>query len=81
MANSKDTAKSLDELSPYDYFPYASYIKGRTGGSGWANGSDFKRHKTLAHAKTALRGASYLGEVDKRIYQWDESKQEWQEVV
>lgn len=47
---SGDTASDLSNLSPYEVFPFASYIEGRAGREA------FKRHSTLAHAKAAISG-------------------------
>lgn len=71
-----DVASKLEDLSPYDYFPYATYVEGRTnGGDSWK--SFYKRHKTLTHAKLSLR-ASRGGE--KRLYEWDMKRIEWVEL-
>jgi hypothetical protein len=70
---SADLARKLDDLQPFEHYPYASFVKNRTGG-------DFKRHKTLAHAHNATsaknvwnRGYSPVTE----IYRWDDETKGW----
>lgn len=58
----RDYAPELKGLVPYEFFPYASYMKGRTGG-------DFKRHKTLAHAKSAVNQYGF-GKPARAVYEW-----------
>ena len=78
-----DTAAKLEELSPYgEYFPWATEITGRTNGSGWNGGQDFKRHRTLAQARSAI--TTYFSNGGNKsaktgIYRWNELLQEWQE--
>lgn len=66
-----DTAKSLAELSPQgEWYGYASYIEGRTNGTGSNHDGDFKRHKTLGHAKSAV-APWFDGQQRKTaVYQW-----------
>lgn len=70
MGNS-DQGNSLEKLTPIEHYPYASYLKGRTGG-------DFKRHKTLAHAKAAVNQRIRLGET--HLYRWHEESGKWLEL-
>jgi hypothetical protein len=69
---SSDVARNLNDLLPFEMYPYASYLQGRTnGGTNYEGSADFKRHKTLGHAKSATgavsRRAGYPG---SKIYTW-----------
>lgn len=82
--NIKDTSDKLDDLNPYEFFGFASYIPGRNQGRYWVGGGDFKRHKTLAHAKSAIRSsASSIGNFDTapcKVYAWNGVTEAWEEV-
>lgn len=71
---SKDEiAKYIVDLKPYEYFPFASFVRGRTNGTGSQHGGEFKRHKTLAHAKSATSSShGYVrdGEKETHLYKW-----------
>lgn len=71
-----DIAASLEDLTPYDFYPYATYVEGRTnGGDSWK--SFYKRHKTLAHAKLSVR-ASRGGTT--KVFQWNVELNTWEEL-
>lgn len=73
-----EVALKLEDLSPYDFFPFASYVPGRTNG-GETYKTYYKRHRTLAHAKTAIRAArGHEGE--PKVFQWDVESEKWVEV-
>lgn len=87
MVNQSEVSKTLEDLNPVEEYPYATYIEGRTHGSGWAGGDDYKRHLTLAQAKSAVtlaqRSSSIVvrdedGKVtgqrapETRIYRWSQ---------
>jgi hypothetical protein len=83
MPTQADKSKSLDELSPTDWFPYATYIPGRTNGDGWNGGYDYRRHKTLGQAKSAISGSRFNSVADSdnaKIYQYDVQTEKWVEV-
>ena len=70
---SADLAGSLDDLRPFESYPYASFVKGRSGG-------DFKRHKTLTHARgaTSSKNSWNRGHSPATgIYQWDDNTKGW----
>ena len=79
MSN-KDVAKSLEDLSPIEFYEYASYVPGRTNGSGWNGGTDFKRHPQLHHAKVAVKAVR--NRPDTKIYRWvgDVFTGKWEEI-
>ncbi len=70
QGRSGDTASDLSRLSPYEVYPFASYIQQRSGGE------PFKRHATLAHAKSAISGFQMTGRnlnnttIPSKIYRW-----------
>ena len=70
-----DIAKELADLSPHEFYGFASYMKGRTNGNGWSNG-DYKRHKTLGQAKSSI---SYGGGFE-RLYEWSVETSAWVEI-
>jgi hypothetical protein len=75
---SADIAERLADLNPYEFFGFASYLEGRTNGVG-TNYGEFKRHKTLGHAKSAI--AHWNGRNGtRRLYRWDTELEEWAEL-
>ena len=74
----EDIAKTLDELTPHSFYGFATYLEGRTNGTGW-NYGEYKRHKTLGHAKSAISNTNSRG-YTRRLYQWDEATSAWVEV-
>ena len=76
---SKDTATSLQDLSPQgEWYGYASYIQYRN------DTGDFKRHKTLGHAKSAIKfilKSKFKSTV--ALYEWVGTLQNgsWVEIV
>lgn len=82
-SNSKsDVAATLSELSPFVFYEYASYVPGRTNGSVKFEAHDYKRHLTLAHAKSAIKNSRFVG-VDPsecKIYRFDTTTNGWHEV-
>jgi hypothetical protein len=70
---SADLARKLDDLQPFEHYPYASFVKNRTGG-------DFKRHKTLGYARNAVRStmAGTQGQIlHSALYRWDDETKGW----
>lgn len=70
---SADLARSLDDLEPFERYLYASFVKGRTGG-------DFKRHKTIGHARNAIGSGNSWNRghaPTTALYQWDDETKEW----
>lgn len=84
MSNTnKDTAEVLSELSPYDLFEFATYLPGRSNGTG-ARGADFKRHRTMGHAKAAIASSRSNGGRNTehaKIFMWMPDTFSWQEVA
>jgi hypothetical protein len=75
---SSDIAANINELAPHEFYGFASFLEGRTNGVGW-NYGEYKRHKTLAHAKSAISNTNSRG-YTRRLYQWDESTSAWVEI-
>jgi len=73
-----DIAGDLAELSPFEFYPFASFLEGRTNGQGWNYGED-KRHKTLGHAKAAISHTS-VRPGERRLYKWSEESESWVEI-
>jgi hypothetical protein len=75
---SKDIAKELADLDPHEFYGFASYLENRTNGQGWSTG-EYKRHKTLGHAKAAINNFVSRG-YSRRLYQWSEETASWVEI-
>jgi hypothetical protein len=70
---SVDLARSLEDLQPFEHNPYASFLKGRSGG-------DFKRHKTIGHARNATSAKNVWNRgysPDTDIFRWDDDTKRW----
>jgi hypothetical protein len=78
-----DVAKSLDDLVRVEVFNFASFIAGRTNGTGsGTTGDDFKRHRTLGQARAAI--SAYRSNVhggranlNVAVYAWDVGTGTW----
>lgn len=93
MPTQADSAPTLDMLQAYDFFPFATFVPGRTNGSG-GRGRDFRRHKTLAQARTSIKGIFVIyGRTNptaqtvydqSKLYGWNETDKsgtgEWVEL-
>ena len=64
-----DIAENLADLSPVEVYGFASYLEGRSNGTG-SNYGEYKRHKTLGHAKAAI-AHSNVRPGERRLYEWD----------
>ena len=73
-----DIASELGDLSPFEFYPFASFLEGRTNGQGW-NYGEYKRHKTLGHAKAAISHTN-VRSGERRLYRWSEESESWVEV-
>ena len=73
-----DIAKELADLSPIQTYGFATFLEGRTNGQGW-NYGEYKRHKTLAHAKSAISNTNSRG-YTRRLYQWSDEANGWVEI-
>lgn len=74
--NVKDTSKNLEGLVPYEIYPFASYLEGRAEGR---QDGEYKRHKTLPHAKNAINPHWRRG-AKRAIYKWDDYELKWVEI-
>lgn len=90
--NRGDISKTLEGLNRFEVYEYATYIEGRTGGNASRRG-DYRRHKTLVHARAAAKSAINVLVYDEngvvvgyrrpktRIYRWSDEQGEWVEVA
>jgi hypothetical protein len=70
---SADLQRTLEELKPFEHYPFASFVKGRPGG-------DFKRHKTLPHARNATNSKNVWNRgfnPNTDVYEWDDKTKTW----
>ncbi len=67
MTAKSEVSDSLDTLSPFELYPFASYVEHRS------YGNPFKRHKTLAHARAAISAAKYAARTLNavKLYRWE----------
>jgi len=59
--------------SPYITYPFMTEVEDTKA----YTRKRFKLHKTLGHAKTALKGG-YNRDCERKIYQWNESLGTWE---
>ena len=76
--NAADIAENLADLSPIEVYGFASYLEGRSNGNG-SNYGEYKRHKTLGHAKAAI-AHSNVRPGERRLYRWDDESGAWVEI-
>lgn len=68
-----DSSATLEALSPFEVFPFATFVPGRGYGYG------YRRHKTLGHAKASLTSSFR----DGKLYRWvsdGEFTGKWEEL-
>ncbi|MBC7594572.1 MAG: hypothetical protein H7288_11645 [Kineosporiaceae bacterium] len=73
-------ARELADLQPeeHTFYGFATFLEGRTNGCGW-NYGEYKRHKTLAHAKSAISNTNSRG-YTRRLYEWSKDAKAWVEI-
>jgi len=76
--DASEYASNIADLSPVQYYFWATYIPGRNGGYK----KDFMRHKRLSDARNSLNMSREHRSPDKKqetayIYQWDQPNNCW----
>lgn len=78
--NAADEAFSLEELSPFDLFPYALHIVAYEDPKHYKR--PFRRYRTLSHAKNARKGlGEFVGGKPVNIFQYSMEHEQWEVVI